>query len=83
MLVPAISRPSRKEVADYYAVQFGKTVLWIAATLMAFYVLVNVEHVPAASLSSVLMGRLAWHAVSDLAVGQWLERRVGGAQHIA
>ncbi|MEE3624494.1 hypothetical protein UCD39_10910 [Nitrospirillum sp. BR 11752] len=58
----------------YYAVQFGKTMLWVAADLIAFYVLATVQHLPPQDIALVLMGGLGWHALSDLAVGLWLQR---------
>lgn len=67
----------------YHTVQIGKTILWVAADLIAFYVLATIKHLPAQDIVLVLMGGLAWHAISGLAVGQWLERRGGNGHGIA
>ncbi len=75
--------PSVSTTALYCAVQFGKTLLWVAADLVAFYVLNVVEHVPARDVALILMGSLAWHAVSDVLVGHWLERRTGDRHSLA
>lgn len=83
MSAPASTTPSRTILIGYYAVQFGKTILWVAADLIAFYVLATVEHLPAHDISLVLIGGLAWHALSDMAVGQWLERRGCHARSLA
>jgi len=60
--------------ACYYSVQFGKTLLWVAADLVAFYALVLIDRLPPLDVSLVLMGGLAWHALSDVAVGRVLDR---------
>ncbi len=75
--------PPISTTALYCAVQFGKTLLWVAADLVAFYVLGVVEHVPASEVAMILMGSLAWHAVSDVLVGHWLERRTGDCRSLA
>lgn len=77
------SIPAHGMLACYYAVQFGKTLLWVAADLIAFYVLATVDHLPADDIALVLIGGLAWHALSDVAVGQWLEQRQGRSRSLA
>lgn len=83
--MPAAQQPMPKAgtTALYCAVQFGKTLLWVAADLVAFYVLGVVEHVPTGNVAMILTGSLAWHALSDALVGHWLERRSGSRRNLA
>ncbi|MDY7526191.1 hypothetical protein [Sphingomonas sp. 10B4] len=67
----------------YYSVQVGKTLLWVAADLIAFYILVVVDKLSAGTVTFVLVGGLAWHAISDLAVGILLRNNRIEARRLA
>ena len=67
----------------YYSVQVGKTLLWVAADLIVFYILAIIDRLSPETVSIVLVGGLAWHAISDLAVGLMLRHERLSARQLS
>ncbi len=69
--------------ALYYGVHAGKTLLWVAAALIAFHALANIDEIAPVDLTLVLAGGLVWHAFSDAMVGRYLTRTSSNTTHLA
>ncbi len=67
-------RAHRVTLVAYFVAHLGKSLLWAAADLLAFYALVAGMAMPADQAGGVILVALAVNAAADMVIGLWIDR---------
>ncbi len=73
----------RHDAAIYFTTHFGKSLLWVVADLLALYALTSVQHLRPDVGGWIFLVSLCWHALCDVVVGLWVDRRRANGRDMA